>query len=364
MPHTQYMHEALALARLGLGRTSPNPPVGALLVKDGRIVGRGYHHRCGEPHAEVVAIEDAGDDAKGATLYVTLEPCAHYGHTPPCTERIIKSGIIQVIAPTEDPNPQVNGQGFERLRQAGIAVKTGILAEESEELLEAYFHFVKNSRPFVVAKWASSLDGKIAVRSGETRYISGEEAQRFTHKLRNELDAILVGIGTVQADDPQLTCRMEGGRNPLRIILDADAKLISESYIARTSKQVPTILVVSDRVQRTKTKKLEGRGLEVVALSAKDGFLDLLALMKELNNRGLASLLVEGGAKVLGSFFDRGLVDKVYVEIAPIIIGGEEAKVAVTGEGVETLADAWRLDRLKVERLGEDILVSGYVKVN
>lgn len=356
------MQEALALARLGLGRTSPNPPVGAVLVRDGQIVGRGYHASAGKPHAEIVAIGEAEGKTRGADLFVTLEPCAHQGRTPPCTRQIIEAGISRVVAAVEDPNPRVKGRGFEELRRAGIQVESGLLAEEGERLIEAYACFITAGRPFVVAKWASSVDGKIATRSGDSRYISGAESQEFAHRLRNELDAILVGLGTVRIDNPQLTCRMDGGRNPLRVVLDGKANIDHNSNIAGSAKEVPTLIAVTEDADQEKVEGLSRLGMDVVRLPGVDGWVDLPSLLEELGRRDVMSLLVEGGSRTLGSFFDGGLVDKVLVHVAPVIFGGEEAPVAVGGHGVESITRALRIEELELLRLGEDILISGYLE--
>jgi len=360
-----YMQEALALARLGLGRTSPNPPVGAVLVKDGKIVGKGYHTCCGKPHAEIEALRDAGDKARGATLYVTLEPCAHHGRTPPCTERIIKAGVKRVVAAMQDPNPLVQGRGFAELAQSGLQVEKGLLEDQACRLLEAYIHFVTTKRPFVVAKWAETLDGKIATRRGDSQYISSPEALQMVHILRNELDAVLVGAGTVQTDDPQLTCRLDhsyqpSARNPLRIVLDSKASISPSSYIAKTAGEIPTLIACGKSADKDRVERLRRLGMEVLPFPEKDGKVILSSLLDELGSRGIVSLLVEGGSQVLGSFFDARLVDKVIIHIAPIILGGEKALTSVGGLGVESLKQALRLSEIELARLGDTISINGY----
>lgn len=359
-----YMEMALELAKKAMGRTSPNPMVGAVLVKNREVVGKGYHARAGTPHAEVMAIRDAGDKAKGAALYVTLEPCCHYGRTGPCTEAIIKAGIEKVVVAATDPNPLVAGKGIKRLREAGLDVVSGIMEEESLKLNEVFNKYITTKLPFVVAKVAMSLDGKIATKTGESQWITGPVAREKTHWLRDRYDAILVGVGTVIADNPSLTTRLPGknGRDPVRIILDSNARTPPDCKMLRQDSPVPTYIVVSKDADPVKTRELEQAGARVIWMDANPSGINLHKLLKWLGDVQITSLLVEGGAGIHGSFFSEGLVDKVAWFIAPKVIGGRDAPGPVGGQGIERLANALALDNIEISRCGEDILVEGYVK--
>ena len=358
-----YMQRALALAARARGRTSPNPMVGAVIVRDGLVVGEGYHQRAGTPHAEVHALRAAGEQARGATLYVNLEPCNHHGRTPPCTEALIAAGIAEVHMAMLDPNPRVNGQGRARLEAAGIRTFVGALEDEARELNESFITYITAGRPFVVAKFAASLDGKIATCTGESRWISGEVARRRTHELRDTVDAILVGANTVIADDPRLTTRLPDCevRHPLRIILDSRGRVPPTARVFDPALPGQTLLATTPALPAAHRTDLEARGVEVMALpaDAQNG-VDLSALLTALGQREVTSLLVEGGGTVLGSFFQARLVDKVLAFLAPLIIGGRKAPGAVAGEGVGCLADAPRLERVQVEWVDQDLLVTGY----
>jgi len=356
-----FMRRAFALALLAKGRTSPNPMVGAVLVKEGRVVGEGYHAFAGGDHAEVRALKAASFQAEGATLYVNLEPCCHVGRTPPCTEALIRAGIKKVIASTLDPNPLVSGKGVERLKEAGIEVEVGLLAEEARRLNEAFFAFIATGRPFVILKAASSLDGRIATRAGESRWITGEEARRRVHELRDEVDAVLVGIGTVLKDDPALTVRLgrQGTRNPLRVIVDAYARLPLEAKALQDPAK--TLVAASREAPGEQVGALRRRGAEVVLLDGQPGQVSLTLLMEELGKRGIVSVMIEGGAEINASALAEGIVDKVLLFLAPLLIGGREAPSAVGGRGIERLSQAIRLKDLRIERLGEDLLIEGYI---
>ena len=383
---------ALSLARKAVGSVSPNPPVGAVLVRDGEVVGEGYTQPPGQAHAEIVAIRQAGPRARGATLYTTLEPCNHQGRTGPCTEAIIEAGIVEVHSAVLDPNPRVNGSGMSRLSEAGIAVSTGEMAGEASRLIEAYAKHVTTGTPFVTAKFAMSLDGKIATRTGSSQWITGEEARAYAHRLRAASDAVMVGINTVLADDPRLTARDGSGaaleRQPLRVVVDSrgrtprEARMLGEpgstlivtggaGLGAGAAHPHPNPLPSRERGQDTLTPTLsrQGRGgrmppsrcgVEGAAMPGTDGMVDLEAVMSHLGEREVASVVVEGGGVLLGALFDGGLVDRVCAFIAPVVVGGAEAQSPVAGEGVGLISDALRLRDVEVLRLGEDIAVVGY----
>ncbi len=359
----RYMELALSLARKGLGRTSPNPPVGAVIVKDNKIIGQGYHRKAGEPHAEVMAIAEAGISAKGATMYVTMEPCSHIGRTPPCTTAIIEAGIENVIIGCLDPNPKEDGAGRKVLIDAGIKVEVGLMEEECKELIEAYSKFITTGIPFVAIKWAMSLDGRIATETGRSRWISGAQAREFIHQLRNEYDVIAVGIGTILKDDPLLTCRIDGGRNPVRAIFDTRARTPLNSKIVKTSDEVKTVIFHSDRARREDIERLRGKNIETVNISGVEGGIDIAKVIKEVGRMGLTSILVEGGARVIGYIVGNALFDKVYITISPILIGGRKAPAPVINAGIKELTEALRIDKVRYLFKGDDIIISGYRQV-
>ena len=356
-----YMARALALARMALGHVSPNPAVGAVIVDGDVIMGEGYTQPPGSAHAEVVALEQAREGARGATMYVTLEPCAHFGRTPPCTRAIIAAGISEVRMAMLDPNPLVSGRGQRELEEAGIKTYLGEREQEARELNEAYLKFITTGLPFVIAKFAMSLDGKIATKSGDSKWISGQEARRQVHSLRHIVDAIMVGVNTVLADDPQLTAReVEGGarRQPLRVIVDSYGRTPPQ---AQALKGPGTTLVATTGALRPgRDGALKEVGAELLTLPEAEGMVDLAELMKALGQRQIASVLVEGGGALLGSLFDLGLVDKVVAFIAPVIIGGVGPATSIGGRGVEKVAQALRLGRVRVERVGDDVMITGY----
>jgi len=358
-----YMQMALELAASARGRTSPNPMVGAVVIKDENVIGRGCHLRAGTPHAEVHALNEAGEEAKGATLYVTLEPCCHHGRTGPCAEAVIKAGISRVVVAMDDPNPLVAGGGIKRLREAGIEVTQGVLEEEARELNEVFIKYITTRRPFVVAKAAMSLDGKIATRSGKSRWITGSEARGYGHQMRDWYDAILVGIGTVLADDPSLTARLPGGRgrDPVRIILDSQARTPLEARVLTQQSEAPTIIAVTSGAPPGRLEALRQAGAEVLVVNS--GLrIELVEMMKTLGEKEITSVLIEGGAGVHGSAITAGIVDKAAWFIAPKIIGGREAPGPVGGQGVDDPSEAAELERLRVSRLGPDLYVEGYFK--
>ena len=353
------MRRALQLAARARGHTSPNPMVGAVIVSGGRIVGEGYHHRAGEPHAEVHALREAGRRARGSALYVTLEPCAHYGRTPPCTDAIIAAGVSRVIAAGRDPSPKVNGKGFRLLREAGLAVEAGLLAEEAARLNEFYFTFVRAGRPFVSLKLALSLDGKIATASGESRCITGPAARRFVHRLRSWHDAVMVGIGTALADDPRLTVRhVRSRRQPRRVIVDSRLRLPATARVLKGDP--PPIIITTDKAPATRARRLEATGAEIVSTPVRDGRVDPAAALKELGRRSITSVLLEGGAELAAAALAAGVVDKLYFFLAPRLIGGASSPGAIGGAGIARLSDAVRLTDVRVRRVGEDLLVEAY----
>jgi diaminohydroxyphosphoribosylaminopyrimidine deaminase/5-amino-6-(5-phosphoribosylamino)uracil reductase len=357
------MKLALRLAARGAGLVSPNPMVGAVVVRDGEVVGQGWHHRYGEPHAEVMALRAAGSLSRGATLYVTLEPCNHQGKTPPCTEAVLAAGVKRVVAATPDPNRTVSGGGAAYLRDKGIQVELGLLAEEVRCLNEAWFTWVETGLPLVIAKAACSLDGKIATRTGDSKWLTGEAARAFGHRLRHECDAILVGIGTVLADNPQLTSRRsrQHGRDPIRVVLDSRLRLPISAHLLHLSSPAPTWVACTAAAPAEKIQALKSLGADVLVLPEKEGRVALEPLLQELGCRQVQSLLVEGGAEVLGAFLDQRLVDKFYFFYAPKILGGKEAYPAVAGRGVANLSEAHQARDLSLRRLGPDLLVSGYL---
>lgn len=362
--HRAMMERALVEARRGLGRTRPNPAVGCVIARGSEIIATAYHRRAGELHAEAAALKRAGDQARGADVYVSLEPCDHQGRTGPCTSALVAAGVGRVFVAMRDPNPLVNGRGIRRLRQAGIRVEVGLCEQQAREVNEAFVHRMQTGRPFVVAKLAQSLDGRVATRQGDSQWITSEPARRLGHRLRAELDAIVVGVGTVLADDPKLTCRLRRGRDPVRVVLDTRARTPLSAQViqgARTSK-APTWLVVGKDASPQRLRAFEKAGVEIIRCRARGGQVDLDALMPLLAERDLVSLLVEGGPRVMGSFVDRGLVDKVHAFVAPLIIGGEKARSAVEAKGAAKLADALHLQRLRVEEVGPDLHVVGYLR--
>jgi diaminohydroxyphosphoribosylaminopyrimidine deaminase/5-amino-6-(5-phosphoribosylamino)uracil reductase len=357
------MRLALRLAARGAGWVSPNPMVGAVVVKDGQVVGRGYHRRAGLPHAEVEALRAAGQAACGADLYVTLEPCNHQGRTPPCTQAILQAGVGRVIIATRDPNPRVTGGGIEFLTARGVKVSAGLLADEARRLNEAWFHWVETGRPWVVAKAACSLDGKIATVAGESQWLTGEAARALGHRLRHRLAAIVVGIGTVLADDPQLTTRLPRGpgRDPIRIVLDSRLRLPLTSRLLHLDSEAPTWVACTSQAPAAARRALKAEGAEVLVLPPDDGRVPLPALLDLLGARQVQSLLVEGGAETLGAFFDQGLVNQFYFFYAPKILGGRKAPGMVGGAGIPHLGEAHIARDLRVRRLGVDLLVSGHL---
>lgn len=370
MNEVGYMLLAMELAKKGFGLTSPNPVVGSVVVKEGRIVGKGYHKKIGEKHAEVVALEDAGEKAKGATLYTNLEPCAHFGRTSPCTDDILRYGIKDVVCSIKDPNPIVNGKGIEALQKAGVRVRVGLLEEQAKKLNEGYLKYIETGLPFVTLKAAITLDGKIATSSGESRWLSSPPSRKFAHELRRRSDLIIVGIKTVLSDNPKLTVRLvpSGGRNPVRMILDSSLKIpISSSVINEADKAKTVIVTVSkllnnrQNILKKKVRKLIEKGIEIWGIKEdRKGRIDLVSLIHKLGRENIVNVLIEGGSEVFASALKAGIVDKVVVVVTPIILGGTQIPM-VGNMGIERLSDALRLRRLYSERSGKDILIEGYI---
>jgi diaminohydroxyphosphoribosylaminopyrimidine deaminase/5-amino-6-(5-phosphoribosylamino)uracil reductase len=364
LSHEQFMSRALELAEKGRGKTSPNPLVGAVIVRSGRIVGEGYHQIAGTPHAEIHALRDAGEQAKGAIMYVTLEPCCHHGRTPPCTEAIIEKGIKEVVVGAVDPNPLVAGKGIKTLEDAGVKVITGVLAKDAHRQNEAFIKYIRSGRPFITLKAAISLDGKIATKIGDSKWITGEEARRLVHQMRATNDAIMVGIGTVLADDPLLTVRLQGQhRQPLRVIVDSSLRIPIDSQLVKTASQEATIIAaVEGRYSKEKRAELEAMGVEIWDLPAVQKRVDLVALMQKLGKREITSLLLEGGPTVNTFALEAGLIDKFVFFQAPLIIGGQDSPGVFGGEGCERLSDCLRLDCTSVQKVGDDLMITAYGK--
>jgi diaminohydroxyphosphoribosylaminopyrimidine deaminase/5-amino-6-(5-phosphoribosylamino)uracil reductase len=359
-----YMQMALDLAARGRGYTSPNPMVGAVVVRDGMVVGRGYHQYAGGAHAEVHAIEAAGDAARGATLYVNLEPCNHTGRTPPCTRRIVEAGLQRVVIGMRDPNPKVTGGGAEFLKAQGVEITCGVCAEPARELNEVFIKYIRTGRPFVTAKCAATLDGRMAARSGDSKWVTGEASRAFVHELRHAADAILVGAGTIAADDPLLTTRLtdRASKDPTRIILDTRLRTAPTAKVLNPSSAAETVLVAGTEASATAREKTFAKGVRVIVAETREGRIDLDRLMDQLGRMGLTSILIEGGSRVLGSAFRAGIVDKVCFFYAPLLTGGDDGIPILSGAGAETMQDCIRLERISFRRFGDDVMIPGYVK--
>lgn len=361
MTDIDYMREALSLAEKGMGYVSPNPMVGAVIVKDGRIIGRGFHERYGELHAERNAFADCKEDCEGAAIYVTLEPCCHYGKTPPCTEAIIEHKIGRVVIGSSDPNPLVAGKGAKLLREHGIEVAEGVLREECDALNEIFMHYITTGLPFVTMKYAMTMDGKIACYTGKSQWITGEQSRLNVQHDRLRHTAIMVGVGTVLADDPMLTCRLEGGRNPIRIICDTSLRTPNGSNIVRTAREVPTIIATCCE-DSGKIAEYEAAGCRIIITEKSGGHVNLRELMKRLGEMKIDSVLLEGGGQLNWSALKRGVVNKVQAYIAPKIFGGASSASPVSGQGVPMPDDCFGLYDSKIVRIGDDFLIESKVK--
>ncbi len=347
-----FMDEALKLGAMGVGWTNPNPMVGAVIVREGKIIGRGYHRKAGGAHAEIEALAGAGRNARGATLYVNLEPCSHFGKPPPCTEAIINAGIKRVVCSAIDPNPQVQGRGITRLKQFGIKVSTGARKAEARALNEAFFVFHEKRRPFVALKFAMSLDGKLASRTGDSKWITGKEARRFARDLRGAHQAILVGVNTVIRDNPHLGARMKGKKDPLRIIVDSHLRIPPHAKVLRDTN---VIIATTAGTPKSQIKNLEKRGIRV--LTFKGAHVPIRKLLAELRKQEIISVFVEGGGEVLGSFIDAKIADKAYIFCAPLLVGGTDAH-SIGGKGVATIVQALRFKRVSLKTFGDDVLIT------
>lgn len=360
---TRFMREALRQARKGLGRTSPNPAVGAVIVRNGKVIARGYHRKAGLPHAEIEVLSKLGGKAQADdTLYVTLEPCNHYGRTPPCTKAILESGLKKIVVGMNDPNPGVSGGGCSFLSANGVEVKTGVLETECRRLNEAFFKYVTSGRPFVIVKSALTLDGWTATAAGHSKWITNEKSRELVHRLRNRVDAVMVGVGTVLADDPLLTTRLTRGRgkDPLRIIVDTHLRTPLNAKILNHVSSADTLVAVGAHVASEYVKRYQKKGVYAVICPVKDGRIDLVALLDILGERSVTSLLVEGGASIIGSLLREKLIDKFYVFKALKIMGGDDGVPMAAGPGPEKMDQCLTLKDVHVRRAGEDILITGY----
>ena len=364
MINSDYMKLAIQLALQGTGHTSPNPLVGAVIVKDDQIIGQGYHARYGDLHAERAALAACTQSPEGATIYVTLEPCCHHGKQPPCTEAILESGIKHVIIGSRDPNPLVSGKGSRILREHGIEVTEDFMREECDAINTIFFHYIQTGMPYVTLKYAMTMDGRIATRTGASRWITGEKARENVHKDRNRHAAILAGIGTVLTDDSLLNCRIEGGKDPLRVICDTKLRIPLDSQIVRTAKEIPTIIAAGEDLDQSISSKLtalKAAGCRILPLPLKDGHPDLHALMEALGKEKIDSVLIEGGSQIAWSALSCGIVNKIQTYIAPKIFGSQKAPGPVGGAGVEVPAEGFALGTPYIRMLGDDILIESEV---
>jgi diaminohydroxyphosphoribosylaminopyrimidine deaminase/5-amino-6-(5-phosphoribosylamino)uracil reductase len=362
----RFMARALALAMLGEGRVEPNPMVGCVIVQGRQIVGEGFHAEFGGPHAEVAALEQAGEAARGGTLYVTLEPCCHHGKTPPCTEAMIRAGVVRVVAAVEDPYPEVGGRGITALRAAGVKCDVGTLASEARQALAPYRKLIMTGQPWIIAKWAMTLDGKIATKSGDSRWISSEASRQVVHQLRGRVDAILVGSGTAYRDDPLLTARpanlADVKRTAARVVVDSAATISTSSRLVQTARDLPLLLAVGEEAPPPACEQLASVGVEVVRCGGGSHAQRIASLLDELGRRRMTNVLVEGGGGLFGSLFDSRLVDEVHVFLSPKMIGGEAAFSPIGGIGIERISDAIKLNTLSMEELDGDVYIHGRVQ--
>jgi diaminohydroxyphosphoribosylaminopyrimidine deaminase/5-amino-6-(5-phosphoribosylamino)uracil reductase len=357
-----FMQRALELAAKALGRTSPNPAVGAVIVRGNQIIGEGFHRRAGLPHAEIEALRRLQGSAKGATLYVNLEPCSHHGRTPPCAEAVVAAGFKRVVVGMVDPNPLVRGQGLRRLRRAGIEVTTGVLRERCERLNEDFATFIRTGKPMVTLKLAASLDGRIATASGDSKWISGDLSRRLVHELRNRVDAVMVGAETVRADDPQLTCRIRGGRDPLRVIIDGRLSISPTARVCTQQSTARTVLVTTEESGGSRKRhEFEQQGTEVLCFPGEQGRVQLAPLLQELGRRGLKHVLIEGGGQIAAAALIEGVVNKVLFFYGPKLLGGE-GKPMIGPLGIDRVAAGLKLHTIELHRLRDDVLVTGYIE--
>jgi len=363
----QFMKMALDLASLGRGTTSPNPMVGAVVVKNGKVIGKGYHQAAGLAHAEVNALDQAGSNAKNATLYVTLEPCNHHGRTPPCTEKIIEAGIARLVVAMPDPNPGVRGGGLDYLAQKGLKIIRDVCHQEAQELNEAFIKHITTGKPFVILKCAATLDGQIATRSGDAKWVSSAASRNYVHHLRHAVDAILVGIGTVHNDDPQLTTRLAGGggQNPIRLILDTNLRISEKARVVRTAREAQTWILSAKTAHtdetRAKRKRLENMGVRLVTAPIRQKHIDLAQLMITLGREQITSLLIEGGGEMIASAVASEIGDKIMFFYAPKILGGNDGTPICKGQGKDRMQAAWPVSNIRIHRFEDDIMIEGYL---
>ncbi len=361
--HKDYMKKVLTLAKKGWGKTNPNPLVGALIVKNGKIIAKGYHRMPGCAHAEVDAFNNAKEDPCGSTLYVNLEPCSHFGRTPPCVKAIIEAGVSEVVIAMEDPNPQVSGQGIKILKDKGIKVTVGVLENEAKKLNEIFVKFAAEKKPFVILKAAMTLDGKIATVCGDSKWITGEKSRHYVHEIRNRVSAIMVGINTVLSDNPSLTTRLNNGtgRDPVRVVVDSKGMIPLDSKVIKSSSGM--ILATASSIENEKEKFLQERGVKIIKADDKSGYVNLNKLMDRLYKLEIDSVLLEGGGSLNASAMNFGIVDKVMMFIAPKIVGGKSAKTPVEGEGIKFMKEATALENVKVSKFDNDTLIEGYISI-
>jgi len=358
------MTRALELAKLGTGYTNPNPLVGAVIVKDGKIIGEGYHKKYGDAHAEVNAFNNAKEDVTGATMYVTLEPCSHFGKTPPCANAIIKKGIKKVVIAMEDPNHLVAGKGINILKEHGIEVITGVMEQEAKKLNEVFIKFITSGLPFCILKTAMTLDGKIAAYTGDSKWITNEESRKYVHELRHKFSSIMVGIGTVIADDPLLTTRLDNidGKNPIRIIVDTRGTIPLDAKVLKINENTKTIIVTTEAINKEKLKHIKNTGADVIITPLKNDKVDLPYLMKSLGDKKIDSVLLEGGSTLNYSALEDKIVDKVISFIAPKIIGGSLSKTSVGGQGIPYMKDAIPLTDIDINKFSNDVMIEAYIR--
>lgn len=359
----KYIQRTFELARKGIGKVNPNPLVGAVIVRKGQVLGEGNHAYFGGPHAEINAIASAGADVEGSTVYVTLEPCSFYGKTPPCAEELIRQKVARVVLAMKDPNPRVAGKGVKMLRDAGIEVTENVLNNEAMQLNRVFVKFITTGNPYVLMKYAMTLDGKIATHTGDSKWISGEMARKRVHELRNQLRSIMVGVNTVITDNPRLNCRLEGEkRDPVRIVLDAFGRIPDDSLVMQTASEQWTVVVTSHEISPQRKEEIKEHGAEVLTLPESNGMLDLRSLMAELGRMNIDGILLEGGSTLNYSALQSGSVDELIVFVAPKMLGGKAAKTPVEGRGISSMENAIEFEDLNYEIIGNNLMIRGKIK--
>ena len=357
-----YMMRALELAARGQGYVEPNPMVGCVIVRDGEVVGEGWHRAFGQPHAEIEALAVAGQRAAGATMYVTLEPCCHFGKTPPCSKAVVAAGLRRVVVAQQDPFPAVSGGGLKEIAGAGIDVEVGVCTEQAQALNAPYLKLIRTGRPWVIAKWAMTLDGKIAARTGDSKWISGQASREIVHALRSRVDAVLVGRGTVAMDDPLLTARPQGARVATRIVLDTGASLPVFGQLVKTAQQTPVLVIVGPKADQDQCGGLEQAGCEIFRCQRETPEERLNEVLDELGRRRMTNVLVEGGSQVLGSLFDANAIDEVHAFVAPKLIGGQQSPTPLAGAGLSLISQAMQLENPRWQTIGDDLYIHGRVQ--